>query len=277
MLEVAMNELGGRRLIAEGREAEIFEWDAQSVLRLQRDPADRAAMERGAVAMAAARGAGVPVPLVIDVVTVDGRPGLVMERVRGEDLFTDLSRHPWKLPSATRLLARLHAELHETPAPTTLTDMRDHALERIANTDLVSPRLAGAALQILEQLPDGDRLCHGDYHPGNVLVGRTGPVIIDWTNATRGDPAADIARSRLMFRLGDLPPGYPIAIRVLDRVGRRMFLNMYTSRYRRVRPFDSSLVDRWEIVRAADRFSEGIESEFPALTAFLEQATSLTA
>jgi Ser/Thr protein kinase RdoA (MazF antagonist) len=35
------------------------------------------------------------------------------------------------------------------------------------------------ALERLNQLPDGDALCHGDYHPDNVLMTRNGPIIID--------------------------------------------------------------------------------------------------
>jgi hypothetical protein len=70
-----VDELAGRRRLAEGREAEIFEWGDGLILRLQRDPATGPAMEHGAAAMAAAAGAGVPVPAVREVVTVAGRPG----------------------------------------------------------------------------------------------------------------------------------------------------------------------------------------------------------
>ena len=41
--------------------------------------------------------------------------------------------------------------------------------------------------------PEGDRLVHLDLHPGNVLLARRGPVVIDWTNASGGDPALDVA------------------------------------------------------------------------------------
>ncbi|TMA37195.1 MAG: aminoglycoside phosphotransferase family protein, partial [Deltaproteobacteria bacterium] len=44
---------------------------------------------------------------------------------------------------------------------------------------------------MLETLPDGDQLCHGDMHPGNIMLSRRGPMVIDWTNARRGHPAAD--------------------------------------------------------------------------------------
>jgi aminoglycoside phosphotransferase (APT) family kinase protein len=130
------------------------------------------------------------------------------------------------------------------------------------------------ALATLDGLAGGDRLCHGDYHPGNVVLARAGPVVIDWSNVTRGHPAADVARTRLMFRLGDLPPGSPPLLRALERHGRGAFVRLYLRRYGRKHPLDRALLDRWEIVRAADRFSEGIEAEYPALRALLERAAA---
>ena len=47
----------------------------------------------------------------------------------------------------------------------------------------------------------GDRLCHNDFHPDNIIF-RTpeegGPVIIDWERAGVGDPIADVAGTRWM-------------------------------------------------------------------------------
>ena len=105
-----------------------------------------------------------------------------------------------------------------------------------------------------------------------MLIGSDGPVVIDWTNATRGDPAADVARTRLMVRLGDLPPGSPALVRQLNRFGRRYFGRAYLRSYRAEHPVDTAVLDRWEIVRAADRVSEGIEVEIPSLLELLERA-----
>jgi aminoglycoside phosphotransferase (APT) family kinase protein len=41
-------------------------------------------------------------------------------------------------------------------------------------------------------MPDGDRLCHGDFRLINVSGQVLDLVVIDWPNACRGDPAADV-------------------------------------------------------------------------------------
>jgi aminoglycoside phosphotransferase (APT) family kinase protein len=97
------------------------------------------------------------------------------------------------------------------------------------------------------------------------------PVIIDWPNATRGDAAADVARTLMMFRMGELPPGSPLLLRLAARVARRLLTSAYLRSYRRRRPLDMSLVSRWGVPTAAARITEGIEEETAALLKLLKE------
>ncbi len=83
---------------------------------------------------------------------------------------------------------------------------------------------------------------------------------------------ADVARSRMMLRLGEPPPGTALALRALARVGRSLLVALYLRSYRRLRPLDMGTVRRWEIPVAAARLSEGIKEEVPRLLALLERA-----
>jgi aminoglycoside phosphotransferase (APT) family kinase protein len=60
----------------------------------------------------------------------------------------------------------------------------------------------GRALAFLPPPVGTPRLCHGDLHPSNVILGSDGPMIVDWFDASRGDPIADVARSSVTL-LGD--------------------------------------------------------------------------
>ena len=261
-----------RRKLGEGREAEIYEWDNGRVLRLLREPAPESRLEVEIAAMRAAAASGVPVPEVFDVVTVDGRPGFVMTRIDGPDLFSLMGRKPWTFPGAATELGTLHARLHAIAAPPELPPLHTLIRERVVAAAPLPKPLMEHALRVLATLPEGDAICHGDFHPGNVLQGAAGPMVIDWVNAARGDPQADFARTRLMLRVGALPPGTPAVIRRLDALGRSGFRHLYLRSYRRARPVAPEVVDRWEIVRAADRLSEGIVEEEPALLAVLERS-----
>ena len=259
------------QLIAEGREAEIFAWEDGTVLRLLHNPNAQQKVEWEAHAMRAALAAGVRVPAVRGTTTVNGRPGLIMERIDGPDLLTLLGRRPWTVLSVAKTSGQVQARLHGVSAPDSLPALKAKLRDRIEASDLVPRHLAEFALSALSSLPDGDRLCHGDFHPGNIMMSDGEAVLIDWTDATRGDPNADFARSSLLLRLGDTPPGVTLLLRALAPTGRSILISSYERAYRRARPPDAKLVTQWEVPVAANRLAADIASVRPKLLRFLEK------
>lgn len=60
----------------------------------------------------------------------------------------------------------------------------------------------------IDALPDGDCLCHGDYHPGNVWINENGEVqAIDFMNICFGPREYDIARTHFLITQGGMPEG----------------------------------------------------------------------
>lgn len=152
-LEVAC----GMKLIAAGRASEIFDIGDGRVLRRFKTDGDP---HREALVMRHAGHHGYPVPHVLDV-TADA---LVLERIDGPTMAEQIKVNPSTLATNASLLAGLHEQLHEITAPPTLP-----------------------------AITEGDCLLHLDLHPANVILAATGPVVIDWTNARRGDPDFDVA------------------------------------------------------------------------------------
>jgi len=261
--------------IAEGREAEIYEWEPGTVLRLFRDAGRAEAIARERAAMDAVRAVVPLVPAVLDVVEVSGRPGIIMERVDGPDLLTIISQKPWKVWHAGRIAGEVHARLHSVAAPATIPALRERAESYRDGSELVPPHIAEWALREMAAMPDGDRLLHGDFHPGNILMSAAGPVVIDWPNVTRGHPDADVGRTLLTIRIGTLPPGSPLVIRIGARFARSLLLASYLRAYRRVRPVETQSVRRWETLRAVDRLADNVPGERDALLAILERAMAV--
>jgi aminoglycoside phosphotransferase (APT) family kinase protein len=256
--------------LAQGREAEVFLRPDGTVLKLWRPtmPADRA--DREAAALTALAGQGVGVPRLLGRADLDGRRGLVVERVDGIDFLTTIGRQPWRMWRVARIMADLHVAIHAVPAPASLPPLRSVLAARIdAAGDVLERSLADFARTTLAQLPDGDRLCHGDFHPGNILGPWSAPVVIDWGEATRGDPVADVARTRLLNTMGAAPPGTSALLQAIIPPGRRLFNRRYAAAYRRQHPVDERALRDWTVVRAAARFAEGTAEEYEALTRLL--------
>jgi aminoglycoside phosphotransferase (APT) family kinase protein len=253
-------------LLGSGREAEVFAWAEGRVLRLARDPGDGEMIAREAAALAAAHAAGADVPAAYELVTVDGRPGVILDRVDGVDLLDLIERRPWTIPDVSQILGREHAALHRVAAPPELPLLREELRHRLGSP-LVPADVRTRTLERLERLPDGDWLLHGDFHPANVLRTDAGCVVIDWTNGSAGDPAADVARTLLLMTGGTLPEDASAVLRAIAPFARRLLVRGYLRAYASAAPLDRERVDRWLPVWAAARLAENIEEEREALLA----------
>ena len=164
------------RRLSGGREADILDLGDGTVLRQYRGTGHP---EREGMVMEHARRRGYPVPRVVEI----RENALVLERIDGPTLARELLRRPWQARRYLRLLASLHRQLHQIEAP---------------------PELAAAG--------PGSTLIHLDFHPENVLMSPTGPVVIDWTNARRGEPALDVALTWVITATSGGPLG-PLVVR----------------------------------------------------------------
>jgi uncharacterized protein (TIGR02172 family) len=188
--------------IGEGRTAEIFAWGDGEALKLFRPEFSSPAVSTHEAKLArAVFAAGAPSPAVGEVVEVEGRAGVIYERIAGPSLDAQVRAKPWLVPRVARVLAETQAAVHACVLPT-LPPLREVLQERIREARPLTPALRAAALHALERLPDGSALCHGDFHVGNVLLSAHGPLVIDWENATSGYPLADGARTLLLLRMG---------------------------------------------------------------------------
>ncbi len=260
----------GLQRVAEGREAEIFAWESGVVLKLFRDsPWAARSRDTELAAMSAVSGAAGPMPAALGTVEVDGRAGLLIERVDGIDMLTRIGKQPWYVISAGGAMAKVHAAVHRAEASASLEALHSRLERQIRAVGTQRPDIAERGLRALASLPQGDRLLHGDFHPANIILSPRGPVVIDWPNANRGDPSADVARTLLMMRLGELPPGSPWLIRRLEKFGRGVLRSRYVSTYRKSAGLDMALVERWTVPVAIARLAEGIEEERPRILALL--------
>ena len=108
---------------------------------------------------------------------------------------------------------------------------------------------------MLAAMPAGDRLCHGDFHPGNIMVLKQGEMIIDWIDAAIGNPLADIARTTVIF-LGAIAAHQikqPFMKFILH-----LFHDLYIHNYFSIRPGGENQYRQWLPIVAAARLSENI-------------------
>lgn len=259
--------------IAAGRTAEVFAFGEGRVLKLLRPgfPVEMGEREARLAERVGAVYAGAP--KCLGSAAVEGRFGLIYERVKGPSMDDEIRRHPWALDRQARTLASLHVAMHESSGvglPDQLPALRA-AIER------ASPLLQAAARDTvarrLDRLSTGTSICHGDLHPGNVILGSDRAVVIDWENARSGNPAGDVARAIYLIR--DTPIDVsPVFARFAAAI-RRRFTDSYLARYRQLRPLVPEELTAWRLPILAARLAEGIQEERRSLLARIDQELSV--
>ena len=239
--------------LGEGYEAEIFAWEDGLALRLFREGRDRS-VEPERIGIPAALAGGIAAPRTGEAVSVAGREGTIMERIDGENLLDLVGRKPLLMPREAWATGRMHARLHAIAAPAELDTVHERAREWIGSVEM-PPRLAALAEETLAGLEGGDRLCHGDFHPGNILLEPGGRrVVIDWGFCEAGPPESDVARTVALMQLGEPLDPRPAMV-FITRFFRPVATGLYLRAYRSLRPVDMGLMWRWVVVRAIEHLA----------------------
>jgi Ser/Thr protein kinase RdoA (MazF antagonist) len=202
-------------LVGWGVSSDVYAWTPGTVVKLLRPGFEAlAAVEHERAT--AIHAAGAPCPAVHALVELDGRPGVVFDRLDGPSLLGERG--------AAATLAHLHVAVHDLPAPD---------LPQLADT------LASWAIGGMES---GRSLFHGDLHPGNVLRHADRWLVIDWSNGHLAPPAADVACSVLSIGYRGLhgPGASPEVLHRRVRAAER-----YLDTYRTLRPAALLDLPRW--------------------------------
>lgn len=172
-----------------------------------------------------------------------GRPLLA-----GLDGPAALRRAPQLVRDLPGQLARTMATLHRLDPDPVTAAVRAAAPEvawtiedvlaqfRLGAKALERPDLAAAIDELAGRMPDRDRLviCHGDFHPFNVLTDGTDFVVLDWTGALLADPCFDVAFTELV--VGNPPLVLPGPLAAVGRMAGRVLARRFLRAYRAANP-----------------------------------------
>lgn len=248
------NRLGP--LLGAGKEAEVYAWgdDGRRVAKLYKSGRPKQTAFREAATTALVESRGLPCPRVWGVEPVGDRWAVIMDRAPGEVLLAAMRRETGRREAHLSIMARLHGAIHERRG-VPLLPLRQRLVRDIRRAQALDDGQRTKLLAALAAMPEGDALCHGDFHPMNIIGPPGGEVVLDWVDAVVGDPAADVCRSYLLIRTFE--PAMAEA---------------YTSAYVATRQVDRAAIFAWLPFVAAARLAEGVPQEEAALLALVGAA-----
>jgi aminoglycoside phosphotransferase (APT) family kinase protein len=254
------------------------------ILRLARAQTNPARVRLEAIVLNTLAGTGYPVPRVVATepdVTVLGGPFMIMTRLAGRPLAQEIEsigggaslinqvRRLFSLPAALggiiEMWVDVQIRLHELPTESLLAALADAGIKRdsitlegqlsriegvIEQCNLAGLRPGISWLQSHRpQQPLRAAICHGDFHPLNILAeGGRVTGIIDWSNVVIASPEMDVgsALANISTVPFDIPPLLFVPLRGLLHLTLRRYYAAYCKR----RALDDVAVRYFQVFRA---------------------------
>jgi uncharacterized protein (TIGR02172 family) len=247
-------------LIGRGMTAEVYKWGNDRVLKLFYSGFNPDWIKYEARIGMAVYEAGASAPSVYGIVDDDGRMGIEYEHIDGTSMIRHIEKKPWKAMHFACKMAQLHASMHSTHCGQ-LPLQKERLKNAIKSAGAISEESKDLIIQYLNRLPGGSSVCHGDFHPDNILISQKGMTAIDWTNAFSGNPLGDVARTCIMFRSPFIPPDTSHIAASFLRVFKNLMYSAYIKEYIKLARVDYADIDAWILPVAAARLCDKIPGE----------------
>lgn len=254
--------------------------DGALVLRLLSEPGGIRQARKEAAFQNAVADAGYPAPRVVfpgGERTIGGRVFNIMERVPGHSLMDDLFADAGRGAEIADRLAEWHARLHEIPWEPVGRTLEAGGIPRrrvmlSGQLDFLRSYVAEAGLAhlqpavdwLIENAPatrDGVAVCHGDFHPANLMVDADGVTgVIDWSGAQLGDPEYDVAVSLVLIAVAAPGLATDVPAEMLEA-----FAGGYLQAYQARRPLDPERLGYYQAHRATRAFLRGWAAQTPKI------------
>lgn len=240
--------------------AEVYEWGHDKALKLYHKWFSNEWVEYEAKIGRIVHEAGVSSPAVFDTIDVDGRKGVLFQKIFGKPMLKQIEAEPWKLYYFAQQIAGFHIKIHKCSA-----DNLPSQKERFAVSIGRSQRILGdrkrRILDYIESLPDGESVCHGDFHFNNIIVSRNDLIAVDWTNAYKGNPLGDVARTCMMISSPAASQRHFDAMNIMSQYVKWSTYWGYLNEYMRLSRVRLEDIDAWKLPVAAAKLKDKVPGE----------------
>ena len=246
-------------VIATGSRSVVYQWGSDAVAKVPLASTPEGWIRYEAVYSEAIHALGAPVPRMLGIEVIEGREVSIFERITGQSMWETLLAHQSNAAQLGRRLGELHLEILALPGPLVIPTQFTRVSCKVSYAVRhVAPSIDWVTGLIPRQMTNA--LCHGDFHPKNIVLGPTGPVVVDWFDVSRGDPCGDVARSLILLSSGTdgvSTPADPLpgaSSNVLAQL-RDSYLETVCSHI----SFDETDLSTWRIIQTAARLAEGLD------------------
>lgn len=183
-----------------GKTAAIYEKDG-IVAKVYVEGFPKTEIYREAFIMTLIEYAGIESTRVLGIETYLGRDVVKMNKIEGKALDDALIDGDITPEEFADRLVKLEIGVHKIHAPNSdFVNKKDQLIKNIRWNPRLTEDEKKDFISRIEKMPDGDSICHGDFHGRNVLTDGKKDIILDWPEVSVGNPAADACRTYLDYK-----------------------------------------------------------------------------
>lgn len=262
-------------LIGSGATADVYDWTENTVIKIFNNYEPDEAIEREIGNTKALQNCPFKFPRFIQRLQYEGKRAIVFEKVVGTSMLKQMEAKPFAYKKFAQKLARLHFLIHKSHV-NGVKEQKTYFKERISRAYDLTNDKKEKLYQLIDNLPDGDCLCHSDFHPDNILCNENNDYIIDWADCCNGNVCADVARTVLTLTTAELPENVSKFTKAIIMFIRNRFSTIYTKEYLKISGKSIKQIDEWKVAVAAYRLCAAKKTEKSAIlkiiNSYLEDA-----
>ena len=185
------------------------------------------------------------VPKLIEVRKIENRWAIISERIEGKTISQMMKEQPEKIDEYLNLFVDVQLIILSNEVPL-LNRIKEKFTRKLENATNIDENTKYELQQRLQGMKNHNKLCHGDYHPSNIIVKEDGTVyVIDWAHVTQGNASADAARTFLLFSIDNH-----------EDIAEK-YLNLFAEKS----GIEKSHIQRWIPIVAATQMTKNIPEE----------------
>ena len=197
----------GCEAIGRGGHGKVYRLDDETIIKIYHDNSPLSLIEKEREYAKNAFVNGIPSAIAYDVVQTEEGYGLAFEMAGATTVSKYIMAHPDKLQEYAVKLGMLLKTLNTTEAdPTLYGDIKQIYLNRAKKAEKYFTDEENAKIvKMINSIPDGSGMIHGDFHTNNVMVQSDGElVLIDMADISRGNALFDIGGAFLTMYLSGM-------------------------------------------------------------------------
>lgn len=188
---------------------------------------------------------GLNIPKIFEVTEINGRQAIMMEYIKGQTVGKLLTENMELAEHYINVCVNVQKTIHNVVVKSDLLESMVEKLQRQINSGgNLNKGQKEWLLRRLDSMIFEPRLCHGDFHPFNLIMSDGKVTIIDWVDSSAGDIRADVYRTYLLISQSSIN-----------------LASMYLHTYCKKTGLSQDEVFQWAPIIAGARLSEHVSTE----------------